>query len=162
MGNETLGIELAGERGDPVRVEWSLSRLAGVRAGDAAQFEVAGFDAQRWQLGRVFCGAIADGRLIAIAALRPAGARGHGEEIVAGALIRDGEAVMLDETLLSVEYGPDGEPRRVGLELYEQPDSLPLRVAGDLSGRPGPEQSRFGLRVDGVDGVGVLAVIEPA
>lgn len=160
MASERLVLELAGKRGE-VRIQWDLPELAGLRDADRARFTVEGFEARSWELGRILSGAFADGRLLAVAALRPAGAGGHGEEAVAGALVRDGEPVVLDEVLLSVEYAPDGGPRRLGLELYERPDSLPLRVAGDVEGRPAPEQSRFELRVDGVEGAGVLSVIKP-
>ena len=60
-----------------------------------------------------------DGRLLAVAALRPAGADGHGEELVAGALgdLEAFEQLERDAALDRVRR-PTGMPRRVGLELY--------------------------------------------
>ena len=40
---------------------------------------------------------------------------------------------QLHEALLSTEYGPDGRPRRIGLELYPAADSIPIRVAGEAT-----------------------------
>ena len=165
MGEDTLALELAAKGREPVRVEWDLAALAGLAArgvGDRPFSVQGGLDATRWELARVFSGAFADGRLLAVAALRPLRAAGHGEDVIAGALVRNGDRTILDEVLLSVEYGPDSEPRRLGLELYEQPDSLPLRVAGDRSGPAGPGGARFELRADGVVGSGLLAVLTPS
>ena len=36
------------------------------------------------------------------------------------------------EALLSTEYGPDGAPRRLGLELYATEGAIPIRVAADV------------------------------
>jgi len=165
VADERLTLELDTRRGEPVRVEWDLAALAGVGAPEPSErpFTIeGGFEASRWDLARVLSGAFADGRLLAVAALRPTDARGHGEEEIAGALVRDGEAAMLDEVLLSVEYGPDREPRRLGLEVYERPDSLPLRIAGDRSGPSKPDDARFELRSDGVEGAGSLVVLRPS
>jgi hypothetical protein len=164
MAEDTLAIELAAGRGDPVRVEWDLPALAGVaseRSGGRPFTIPGGLDAKRWELARVVSGALVDGRLLAIAALRPRGAGGHGDEAIGGALVRDGGAAMLDDVLLSVEYGPDGAPRRLGLELYEQPESLPVRIAGDRSGGAGPDDVRFELRANEVEGVAFLTVLRP-
>jgi hypothetical protein len=165
MGEGTLALELAAKRRDSVVVEWDLGALGGITGAGAADLPFAiagGLDASRWELARVLSGAFADGRLLAVAALRPRRAAGHGEDLVAGALVRNGDRTMLDEVLISVEYGPDDEPRRLGLELYEQPDSLPLRVAGDRSGPAGPGGIGFELRADGVKGWGLLAVVTPS
>lgn len=84
----------------------------------------------RRSIGIVF----ADGGLLAVSAVRPQGAGGHGEEAV-GAVIcgPDGAPVDVAETLLSTEYGPDGVQRRVTLELWiDGEDAQPLRGAGTL------------------------------
>jgi hypothetical protein len=84
----------------------------------------------RRSIGIVF----ADGGLLAISAVRPRDAGGHGEEAV-GAVIcgPDGAPVDVSETLLSTEYGPDGVQRRVTLELWlDGEDAQPLRGAGTL------------------------------
>lgn len=75
-----------------------------------------------------------DGRVLGLAALRPAGAEGHGQEAVVSVLADgEGNASGIDETLFSVEYDSDGLPRRIGLELYRGEGSIPLRVAGDVT-----------------------------
>jgi hypothetical protein len=83
----------------------------------------------RRSIGVVF----ADGGLLALTALRPAGAGGHGEEEVAAVLCDpDGAPIEVSEALLSTEYGEDGVQRRATLELWPDEDGQPLRGAGTL------------------------------
>jgi hypothetical protein len=86
--------------------------------------------ALRRSIGIVF----SDGGLLALSAVRPAGATGHGEEQVTVVLCDpDGAPVEVSETLLSTEYGPDGVQRRATLELWtDGDDGQPLRGAGTL------------------------------
>jgi hypothetical protein len=76
----------------------------------------------------------ADGGLLALSAVRPRGAGGHGEETTGAVLCGpDGAPVDVSETLLSTEYGPDGVQRRATLELWlDDEDGQPLRGAGTL------------------------------
>lgn len=75
-----------------------------------------------------------DGGLLALSAVRPEGAAGHGEESVAAVICgADGAPVEVSEALLSTEYGPDGVQRRATLELWLDGDGgQPLRGAGTL------------------------------
>jgi hypothetical protein len=84
----------------------------------------------RRSIGIVF----ADGGLLALSAVRPRDAGGHGEESVGAVLCGpDGAPVDVSETLLSTEYGPDGVQRRATLELWlDGEDAQPLRGAGTL------------------------------
>jgi len=84
----------------------------------------------RRSIGIVF----ADGGLLALSAVRPQGAGGHGEESVGAVLCDpDGAPVDVAETLLSTEYGPDGVQRRATLELWLDDEAAqPLRGAGTL------------------------------
>jgi len=84
----------------------------------------------RRSIGIVF----ADGGLLALSAVRPPRAGGHGEESVGAVLCDpDGAPVDVSETLLSTEYGPDGVQRRATLELWlDDEDGQPLRGAGTL------------------------------
>jgi hypothetical protein len=86
--------------------------------------------ALRRSIGIVF----SDGGLLALSAVRPPGAGGHGEEQVRAVLCDpDGAPVEVSETLLSTEYGPDGVQRRATLELWtDGDDGQPLRGAGTL------------------------------
>jgi hypothetical protein len=78
--------------------------------------------------------AFSDGGLLALSAVRPEVAEGHGEEVVAAVLCGpDGAPAEVAETLLSTEYGPDGVQRRATLELWiDAEDGQPLRGAGTL------------------------------
>ena len=121
---------------------------------------VTGLDAGRWELARLLSAVFDDGLMLAVVALRPTGAAGHGEESVVGVLVRNGSPVVVDEALLSVEYDPAGGPRRVGVELYEGADSLPLRIAGDrVAADPG--RTALAMRNGGVSGRGRLAIVRP-
>lgn len=168
--SEGIAFEFADSNGDPLRIAWS---------GDAlAELDPALEDRQpAWQLGgeldweqiealRVLSARLGDERTVAVVALRPATASGHGDEIVTGAL-GDGEGFDgLEQTLLSTEYGPDGLPRRVGLELYREDAGLPLRIAGEATdteisaeGDVRRLSAALELRCAGLAGVGVLDVL---
>jgi len=112
--------------------------------------------------------AFADGGLLALSAVRPQGASGHGDERVATVLCSaDGAPVEVSETLLSTEYGADGVQRRATLELWlGEEDGQPLRGAGSLISAA--EVSHPGLRgqiaffrwsLQGRDGLGHYEVL---
>jgi hypothetical protein len=134
---EALALQFQAPTGDVLRFDWQPDAFDALD-GSAAPAEPV------WTLGgeldwdevdavRVLTARLGDGRRLAVVALRPAGAAGHGDELVAGA-IGDGESFSgLDEPLLSTEYGPDGGPRRLGLELYPVDDGLALRIAADVT-----------------------------
>jgi len=119
----------------------------------------------RRSIGIVF----SDGGLLALSAMRPERAGGHGEEEVAAVLCSaDGAPVEVSETLLSTEYGPDGTQRRATLELWvEGDDEQPLRGAGTLISaasvqHPGMRGriAFFRWSVEGREGLGHYEVIE--
>ena len=87
-------------------------------------------DIQRRSIGVVF----SDGGLLALSAVRPAAAGGHGDETVSAVLCDpDGAPVEVSEALLSTEYGSDGIQRRATLELWvDGEEAHPLRGAGTL------------------------------
>jgi hypothetical protein len=120
--------------------------------------------ARRRSIGIVF----SDGGLLALTAVRPAGAGGHGEEEIAAVMCgADGAPVEIAETLLSTEYGPDGVQRRATLELWpDGEDGQPLRGAGTLISstsvhRPGlsAEVAFFRWAVEGREGLGHYEVV---
>jgi hypothetical protein len=98
----------------------------------------------RRSIGIVF----ADGGLLALTAVRPAGSAVHGDETVAAVLCGpDGAPAEASEALLSTEYGEDGVQRRATLELWlDDEDAQPLRGAGTLISAA--EVRRDGLRSD--------------
>ena len=71
---------------------------------------------------------------LAVHAVRPAGARGHGEERTYAAVV-DGEppsTTAIEEARLSTGYDASGSPRRAGLELWPTEDSeFPRRATGE-------------------------------
>lgn len=127
---EAVAIELAPPAGGRLRVEWP----AGPRAGEPSSWRLAGeLDWDEIEALRVVSAALPDGRGLALASVRPAGAAGHGEEIVGAVLVANEAAEEVVEALISTEYGGDELPRRLGLELNSGADALPLRIAADVT-----------------------------
>jgi hypothetical protein len=121
--------------------------------------------ALRRSIGIVF----ADGGLLALSAVRPAGTADHGaEEVVAVLCDPDAAPVEVSEALLSTEYGPDGVQRRATLELWIDDDGQPLRGAGTLISssavhRPGLDSNVafFRWSLEGREGLGHYEVVRP-
>jgi hypothetical protein len=112
--------------------------------------------------------AFSDGGLLAISAVRPETASGHGEEQVATVLCSpDGAPVEVAETLLSTEYGADGIQRRATLELWvDGEEGQPVRGAGTLISsarieRPGLDGAIafFRWSVEGREGLGHYEIV---
>jgi hypothetical protein len=112
--------------------------------------------------------AFADGGLLALSAVRPEGASGHGDERIVSVLCGpDGAPVEVDETLLSTEYGADGVQRRATLELWiDGEEGQPLRGAGTLISsaaieRPGlsARLAFFRWSLEGREGVGHYEIV---
>jgi hypothetical protein len=112
--------------------------------------------------------AFSDGGLLALSAVRPEIAAGHGEEAVAAVLCGpDGAPAEVAETLLSTEYGPDGVQRRATLELWlDGDDGQPLRGAGTLISaspvrHPGLEAkiAFFRWSLEGREGLGHYEIV---
>jgi len=118
----------------------------------------------RRSIGIVF----SDGGLLALSAVRPQGAAGHGDEVVAAVLCGpDGAPTEVSEAMLSTEYGPDGVQRRATLELWTDGEpGQPLRGAGTLIGasrieRPGLSSNVafFRWALEGREGLGHYEVV---
>jgi len=112
--------------------------------------------------------AFSDGGLLALSAVRPDRAGGHGDEAVATVLCGpDGAPVEVSETLLSTEYGPDGVQRRATLELWlDGEEGQPLRGAGTLISassvsHPGlrAEIAFFRWALEGREGLGHYEIV---
>lgn len=168
--SEATAIEFQAPSGETLSVEWEAARLAELDPATSSRAPLWRLEgALDWDLVeavRIVSGRLADGRLIAIAALRPVGARGHGEELVSGLLGNAEGFEQVDETLVSTEYGPDGNPRRVGIELYSTADAIALRIAADVraisSSNGNGVQRRSAtleLRSAGASGAGVLDLL---
>ncbi len=163
-------FELADPAGEALRIAWdagALSSLDHEAAERDPAWSIAGeVDWDQVSSLRLLSARLADQRLIAIVALRPAAAEGHGDEVVAGAVGNAEGFDQLEQALLSTEYDPQGLPRRVGLELRSEHGGLALRVAGEitataLSDIGGVRRLAAGLtlRSAGATGVGVLDVL---
>ena len=120
--------------------------------------------ALRRSIGIVF----ADGGLLALTAVRPAGAAAMATRRSRRSLCGpDGAPVEVSETLLSTEYGPDGVQRRATLELWlDDEEGQPLRGAGTLisaarCSQPGldAEIAFFRWSVEGREGLGHYEVV---
>jgi hypothetical protein len=170
---ELVALEFTDPAGEVLRVEWDGDALADLVA-PAADVDPA------WRLRgeldwdeveglRILSGRLGPERLLTIASLRPKGAQGHGEEVVAGTVGDATHFDQLEEVLLSTEYGPDGAVRRIGLELHRDEAVLPLRVAGDVVARNSQveggvrrDTAAFELRGGGDEGVAILDVLTTA
>jgi hypothetical protein len=166
-GAEAIALGLEPDR---ARVEWAPEGLRALaRAGDASQ-------ARAWRLEgepdwdaieslRLVSAAFEDGRLLALVAAQPAGAEGHGEARVRAALVEpEGEVIELAEATLSVQYDARGAPSRIGLELYADPEAVPLRVAADREDESGEsagggESTAMRFRMEGARGSGLFELV---
>lgn len=158
------------ELGPGLRVEWELATL--MRAADSADPSgPTGWSAEvEWSglesLRLISCAAGEEAMAIAVA--RPRGAEHHDADLLAG--VRAGAAGVegAEEVLLSTEYDPDGQVRRIGVELWLAGGSA-TRVAADRSGE-GVASSLEGLvreatpmsfRLGGAGGAGLHELIHP-
>lgn len=169
--SEAFAVEFSDPAGDRLAFGWDEERLTQLseELGPQAPWLLDGeLDWDEIHLIRVLSARFEDGRLLGVAALRPAGAEGHGEEVVAAAMVNaEGAAEPISEALLSVEYDGDGTPRRAGLELYRDEGLMPLRAAGDAkatdkSTGAGLERQAASLRMRlaGNGGVGRLDIVK--
>jgi hypothetical protein len=107
-----------------------------------------------------------DGGALGFVAVRPVAARGHGDDVVVARLIdAEGEETTTSDALLSVEYDAAGAPRRLGLEVWPEPDAAPLRVAADRDANAGAPQAdgreavAMSFRLQGTPGAGLFEVL---
>jgi hypothetical protein len=170
---ERFSVTLLDSPGNGVRVEWDKDTLAGLLTASsdappqpawALASELPDWD--RWSSLRVLSAAFGDGQMIALAALRPAKAQGHGDELVGGVILRDGGATPFEEVLLSTQYDGDGAITHVNVEAYEGEDSVAVRAAGDrLASSSGADDAAalavtvLAMRMDGEPGLGTFDVM---
>lgn len=119
-------------------------------------------DWTRVDLVRSLTAVLDDGSLVVVAAARPAGAAGHGDEVVDAVLVdSEGAVTRFDEALVSTEYGPDGDHRRAGVELWAPGDAAPLRGAGTTIAGAGPV-AFLGFSVNGATGTARYELVRRA
>jgi hypothetical protein len=163
-----------GKDGRPVRLTWSREALEPAEVPGAKEvpspWSVEGeVDWEEAQELRLVSAVFEDGRELAVAAIRPRGAAGHDSESLGSHLVEKDEPIAVGEVLLSTEYDAGGLPRRLGLELWVDPEGPPLRVAADREGEVEVsgqgirrETTRMGFRVAGTVGSGLYEVLRPA
>ena len=103
-----------------------------------------------------------DGAALGVAAIRPRSARGHGDDAVAARFVdAEGARMETSDALLSVEYDSARVPRRLGIEVWPDADSAPLRIAADRD--PGDVDDRDAVemtfRLGGVAGRGTYETL---
>lgn len=171
--SDVFGLEFEAPDGERIYFEWnpeSLMNLNGEPSGPTPWQLDGELDWDEIEQIRVLSGRFDDGRLLGLAALRPAGAKGHGQEAVVALIVNgEGQVEGITETLLSVEYDGSRLPRRIGLELYRGESSFPLRVAGNVTGAErSPEgaleltSAGLSLRLAGSGGRGRIDILRPA
>jgi hypothetical protein len=166
----TLPAAGGGER--RVRIDWDRDRLRSLAETEPDYEGPPAWRDVSWGgtgLLRMISAAFEDGSLLAVAALRPEAASGHDEEAVGALLARPGEEPAgVGEALLSTEYAADQGVKRVGLELYEDPDAAPVRVAADLDGdvmdelHDGGARAVMDFRMEGIHGRGLYESLRQA
>lgn len=111
---------------------------------------------------------------IALVAVRPRKAKGHGRDEISAAVLDAGGATVVADPRLSTTYGADGAPARAGLELWldgeEEGQQYPRRAAGE-SVSAGTRVAEAGIELwaelfrwhsRGRDGAGVYLLARPA
>lgn len=110
---------------------------------------------------RLLSGVFDEENALLIAARRPRGALGHGQELVVAHLLSAGELLAVEDARVSTVYDGQGRQRSVGLELWLPGEDFSRRGSGSV--RAGLTLALDGLRVDaglvawrmeGRDGVG--------
>ena len=95
---------------------------------------------------RVVSAVFDEGHAVLLAARRPRGAVGHGQELVVAHLLAGGELLGVEDARLSTVYDAQGRQRSVGLELWLPGEDFPRRASGSV--RAGLSLGLEGLRVD--------------
>ena len=164
-----MSIKLGGGD-DAIRLRWSPAPREGdAQDALASQWELESEpDWQRLEGIRLVSARFDDGAALGLAAARPRAARGHGDDVaVARVVDAEGLETATSDALVSVEYDAEGRPRRLGIELWADPDSAPLRVAADRDeaseapGASGRDAVAMSFRRDGVTGSGLYEVVRP-
>jgi hypothetical protein len=124
-------------------------------------------DWSRIELARTLSAWLGADRAVTLSAVRPAKARHHDEEAVAGFLIDGGEPAAVFDTRLSTTYDGSLRQRRAGLELWMDEDGdYARRAAGEVLcgttidlGELRLDSAFFGWRMEGREGTGRYDVL---
>jgi hypothetical protein len=128
-------LELAFKRlGSPVELGGMRGYLCAVGEGLGVVAEI--HDPPRWQeldATRYVCALFDQNNAVLAFARRPAGALGHGDELVVAHLWTDGELKSVEDARLSTIYDGDGRPRQASMELWLPGEDFPRRAFGTLT-----------------------------
>jgi hypothetical protein len=159
-----ITVELA-DGHEPIRLRWEPAQDPEA-AGPSSQWHVESEpDWERLEGIRMVSARFEDGRVLGVVSLRPRGAPGHGDDLVIARLVDpEGQVSSIEEALVSVQYDADGIPRRLGIELWPDSDSAPLRVAADREEETdtpagGGDAVAMAFRLDGTAGSGRYEVL---
>lgn len=119
-------------------------------------------DWSRIELARTLTAWMGADRAVHLTAVRPAKAKHHDEEALAGFLIEDGEPQAIFDPRLSTTYDAEMHQRRAGLELWmSEEGGMARRAAGEAFcgtrvdlGDLRLDSSFFRWRMEGREGVG--------
>lgn len=124
-------------------------------------------DAARIALSRSLSAWLGEDRALTLTAVRPAKAKGHFDELLAGFVFEAGKPVVIDDPRLSTTYDAEQRQRRAGLELWmdEEADHA-RRMAGEVLcgtsvdlGEQRLDSAFFAWRMEGREGVGRYDVL---
>jgi hypothetical protein len=160
-----IKLEEAGVSGS-LELAWDRSAAESLAAAESPWRIEGELDWPATEGLRLVSAVFEDGRALALAALRPHGAPGHDRDSTAYRLEESGEPVDLVDALLSTEYDADGLPRRIGIELWAEAESPPLRVAADREGGVDVggngirrAVARMSFRLEGAGGTGTYELL---
>lgn len=154
---------------EPCRVSGAFT-VAGVdREFDVGGVRSDALAADRLDSLRLFAAWFPAGHEVALLSARPKDARGHDRDTV-GVVARGEEHALVSDPRLSTTYNEEGEPRRVGVELWlsdaEDGDQWPRRIAGTATGSrvsegPGLSAYAFECVSRGETGAGIYVLARP-
>jgi hypothetical protein len=159
-----ITVELADGQ-EPIRLRWDPADDPEAAGADSHWRVESEPDWERLEGIRMVSARFEDGRALGVVSLRPRGVPGHGDDLVIARLVDpEGQVISIEEALVSVEYDAGSVPRRLGIELWRDPDSAPLRVAADreegteAQGGAG-DAVAMAFRLDGTAGSGRYEVL---
>jgi hypothetical protein len=140
------GLDLSLTRvGQAVELGGMRAQLCTAGEGLAVVAEI--HDPPRWQeldATRYVCALFDRETAVVAFARRPAGAVGHGEELIVAHLWSEGELKGVEDARLSTIYDGEGRPRQASMELWLPGEDFPRRAFGHVT-------AGASLALEGVD-----------